>query len=119
MGAAVGTAVRYGLLGGVGVTVGGRGAPVGGTRARTLLAALLLRNGTPVAVDTLAESVWGDAVPADARQALQAIVYRLRRALDAAGAGASAAIASRPAGYVATVPDKQLDIALFEAHLAR
>ncbi|ANZ38037.1 hypothetical protein BBK82_20215 [Lentzea guizhouensis] len=74
---------------------------VGGPRPRTLLALLALRAGQIVPVDRLIDELYGDRPPADAANALQGQVSRLRRAL-----GVAELVEFHPAGYrLALAPD--------------
>ncbi|MBY8879914.1 AfsR/SARP family transcriptional regulator [Actinacidiphila acidipaludis] len=93
------------------VDVDGRWRPVGGSRQRVLLAALLLKANTPVSVDELAETVWDGAPPAGCAQTLRSHVMRLRRSLPAQDA---VVLGTRAPGYVLTVADGELDAPLFE-----
>ncbi|WP_460356289.1 BTAD domain-containing putative transcriptional regulator [Actinoallomurus acanthiterrae] len=63
------------------------GAPVeiGGVRVRMLLARLALAGGRAVTTEGLVDDLWGEAPPAGAASALQALVSRLRKALSEAG----------------------------------
>ncbi|MFF0453282.1 BTAD domain-containing putative transcriptional regulator [Nocardia africana] len=54
---------------------------VPGTRLRALLIALALEPGRAVPKATLVDWIWGEQPPADAANALQALVSRLRRVL--------------------------------------
>jgi predicted ATPase/DNA-binding SARP family transcriptional activator len=82
------------------------GEPVAlGRRARQLLLSLLTRRGTTVPADTLAELVWPDGPPTDRRNALQAQVSRLRRALGVA----AGCLTTEPTGYRLTVPAGSVD----------
>ncbi|MGW7579263.1 AfsR/SARP family transcriptional regulator [Streptomyces sp. NPDC054765] len=102
--------MRFRILGATEV-LDARGQPVspGGARVRALVAALALRGGRPVTVETLIDEVWAvDAPPQDAAGALQALVGRLRRAL---GKGA---VESLPGAYrLVTAPD-EVDLHRFE-----
>ena len=80
---------------------------VGGARLRTLLARLALDAGRPVSPETLIDGLWGGSPPADAANALQSLVSRLRRAL-----GDSARLTSGSGGYVLNV--ESVDAARFE-----
>ncbi|WP_415952184.1 hypothetical protein [Streptomyces sp. KLOTTS4A1] len=51
---------------------------IGGVRLRMLLARLALKGGRPVGADGLVDGLWGEHPPADAANALQALVSRLR-----------------------------------------
>ncbi|WP_149182045.1 BTAD domain-containing putative transcriptional regulator [Streptomyces sp. TRM49041] len=87
----------------------GTPVPVGGARLRALLTALALRPGRTVPVGLLVDEVWnGDAPPADAVAALQALVGRLRRAL---GPGA---VVSAPGGYRLDAAPDDVDAHRFE-----
>ena len=65
---------------------------IGGARLRMLLARLALDAGRAVPADALVDGLWGAAPPADAANALQSLVSRLRKALPVA-------IESGPGGY--------------------
>ncbi|MFF3617362.1 BTAD domain-containing putative transcriptional regulator [Streptomyces sp. NPDC002580] len=92
------------------------GAPieVGGVRLRTLLARLTLGEGRTVSVDSLVDGLWGEQPPADAANALQALVSRLRRALRG-----SAAVESSSGGYRLSVRPEDVDVHRFEDLTAR
>ncbi|MFF0075325.1 ATP-binding protein [Streptomyces sp. NPDC005494] len=86
--------------------------PVGGTRLRTLLAALALRAGRPAPVPALIDDVWAGEPPQDAPAALQALVGRLRRALG------KEAVTGTPGGYRLAAGPEDIDLYVFE-RLAR
>ncbi|MCP2271970.1 putative ATPase [Actinokineospora diospyrosa] len=98
--------------------VQGDGAVVGlgGTRLRMLLARLALDAGKVVSVAELVDSLWGDEPPADATNALQSLVSRLRRGLRD---GADGLIESHPAGYRLAVAAEQVDVHRFERLVAQ
>ena len=82
---------------------------VGGTRLRRLLSMLALNPGRQVLASDLIEGLWGDGTfPADAANALQALVSRLRRAVP------EAVIIARSAGYQLMIDPESTDIAQFE-----
>jgi predicted ATPase/DNA-binding SARP family transcriptional activator len=86
--------VRFGVLGPLAVwTADGTPVPVPEAKVRTLLAALLAREGEPVSADRLLLDLWGDTLPANPLGALQTKVSRLRRAI------APEPVESGPAGY--------------------
>jgi DNA-binding SARP family transcriptional activator len=78
-----------------------------------MLAMLLLRANRVVAVDDLAEALWGSALPPSARVTVQNYVKRLRDALGDAGGR----IVTQPPGYLIRVAAGELDVSLFEANL--
>ncbi|HEX2176762.1 MAG TPA: AfsR/SARP family transcriptional regulator [Nocardioidaceae bacterium] len=70
-----------GLLGPVTVWCAGETAPVPGRLDRLLLAHLTLAEGRSLSVDALIDALWGDDAPAQARNAVQVKISRLRRHL--------------------------------------
>jgi DNA-binding SARP family transcriptional activator len=89
----------------------GAGLPreVSGTRLRALLILLALRAGQVVPPSSLIDELWGERLPADAPNALQALVSRLRRAV-----GEPAAVVSGPAGYQLRAGRDDVDVFRFE-----
>src|SRR4051794_6517210 len=79
-----------------------------------LLARLALDAGSVVASATLIDGLWGETPPADATNALQALVSRLRRAL-----GGAAAVQAAGRGYRLDVPAADVDAHRFVALAAR
>jgi hypothetical protein len=94
----------------------GAGSPreVSGTRLRALLELLALRAGDVVPPSSLIDELWGERLPADALNALQALVSRLRRAI-----GEPSAVVSGPAGYQLKVDRDDIDVFRFERLTAR
>lgn len=82
---------------------------VGGVRLRMLLARLALEAGRPVSVDSLIDGLWGAQPPAEAANALQALVSRLRKALRGTGTVDSVA-----GGYRLSVRAEDVDGFRFE-----
>ena len=78
---------------------------VSGTRLRALLVLLALRAEQVVPAGLLIDELWGERLPADAGNALQALVSRLRRAV-----GEPAAVASSPAGYRLRINRDDIDV---------
>ncbi|MCX5333837.1 MULTISPECIES: BTAD domain-containing putative transcriptional regulator [unclassified Streptomyces] len=100
---------RVDLLGSVRVHGGDGSVDIGGARLRMLLARLALEAGRPVSVDSLVDGLWGEQPPADAANALQALVSRLRKALR--GTGTVDAVAG---GYRLSVQEEDVDTYRFE-----
>ncbi|MFD5828347.1 BTAD domain-containing putative transcriptional regulator [Lentzea sp. NPDC060358] len=93
----------------------GRGAlALGGTKIRTLLAALLLAPGQVIPVERLVDIIWDDDPPPTARALVQTYVSSLRRAI-----GDTGLIRTRVPGYLAQVPRDSIDRDRFEAFVAR
>ncbi|HEY3633228.1 MAG TPA: BTAD domain-containing putative transcriptional regulator, partial [Jatrophihabitantaceae bacterium] len=86
---------------------------VAGSRLRSLLIRLALDAGRPVSAAALVDAVWGDQPPAEAANALQSLVSRLRRTL-----GGAATVGQSPTGYRLAIEPEDVDAARFE-QLAR
>ncbi|MDT7785154.1 MAG: hypothetical protein QOF58_3573 [Pseudonocardiales bacterium] len=84
------------------------GTPVdiGGARVRMLLARLALDPGRPVATTTLIDDLWGEQPPADASNALQSLVSRLRKVCPD--------VTLEPGGYRLAIARDDVDIFRFE-----
>jgi predicted ATPase/DNA-binding SARP family transcriptional activator len=101
--------MRIGILGPLEVRdADGRSLPLGGARLRSLLIRLAIAGGHAVPVDRLAEDLWPDGAPADAANAVQALVSRLRAALG------RDIVEHGPTGYRLTVPSGEIDAWAFE-----
>ncbi|MGH3250480.1 MAG: BTAD domain-containing putative transcriptional regulator, partial [Trebonia sp.] len=87
--------------------------PVSSGRQRTVLAMLLLRANRVVAVNDLAEALWGSALPPSARVTVQNYVKRLRDVLGDVGCR----IVTQAPGYLIRVAADELDASLFEVNL--
>ncbi|HEX5289260.1 MAG TPA: BTAD domain-containing putative transcriptional regulator [Streptosporangiaceae bacterium] len=105
--------MRVGVLGPLEVRdEAGNLVPVGGARLRSLLIRLAVGDGRPVSVERLADDLWEDGGPADAANAIQALVSRLR------GAAGRNVVEYGPAGYRLAVPAGQVDARAFEQLVA-
>jgi predicted ATPase/DNA-binding SARP family transcriptional activator len=80
-----------------------------GAKLRALLAMLALHVGRPVAADQLVDALWGDDPSPAARNGLQGLVSKLRRAL-----GSASAVSTRGGGYALEVPREAVDSHRFE-----
>jgi predicted ATPase/DNA-binding winged helix-turn-helix (wHTH) protein len=108
-------AVRISVLGPLEVTdPAGRPVRVGGQRVRALLILLALDAGRVVPAHGLIDRLWGDERPADAANALQSLVSRLRVALRQAGVP-DGVLESSPTGYRLAVQPHAVDAIAFEA----
>ncbi|NUR70241.1 MAG: AfsR/SARP family transcriptional regulator [Hamadaea sp.] len=79
---------------------------LGGVRLRRVLIRLALDPARAVSAAALVDAVWADDVPANAGNALQALVSRLRRA--------GFPIEAAPGGYLLRVPPEAVDAVRFE-----
>lgn len=89
--------MRVELLGPLQVTVDGQLVAAGGPKLRAIVAMLALAGGRVVGVDDLLAGVWGEDLPATARNTLQYHVAVLRKTLT--GHGAEACLVTRDPGY--------------------
>jgi predicted ATPase/DNA-binding winged helix-turn-helix (wHTH) protein len=90
--------------------------PITGPRERALLAVLLIRPGEVVSADRLIDLLWGDDLPRNAPNALQAVVARVRRALGTRG---KEILVTRNPGYLLAVAPDQVDVLRFEHLISR
>ena len=107
--------VEFRILGPLEVRVDGRHVAVPGARQRALLCVLLLRPGEVVPLDRLIDDLFGETPPAEARNALQTYVTRLRQALGPA----ADVIVTRPPGYLVDLSRAAVDAARFADLLAK
>ncbi|WP_137991178.1 ATP-binding protein [Streptomyces vilmorinianum] len=100
---------HYRVLGtGLALRADGREAVLSGSRLRALLAALAAAGGRSVAAGQLIAQIWEDSPPGDGREALQALVGRLRRAL-----GREAVVFAQ-GGYRLAAGPEDVDLYVFE-----
>jgi DNA-binding SARP family transcriptional activator len=113
--------MEFRILGSVSLVHDGAVLAVRGSRQRTLLALLAIHAGAVVTKMQLFEELWGERVPGDADNALQALVTRFRRTLrNCYGAEfARDALVTRPAGYVLEVAPEMVDVHRFDSLTAR
>jgi DNA-binding SARP family transcriptional activator len=100
--------VEFRILGPLEVVEGGRQLRVSGARERALLAILLIHAGEVVSADRLIDELWGSDLPASPSNALQVVVSRVRKILEA-----SRALVTRWPGYVLDVDHEELDARRF------
>lgn len=105
--------VEFRVLGPLEVARDGQPVPLGGSGARALLAALLLRANEPVASDRLIEELWGRRRQAPAANTLQVYVSRLRKLLG------PDAVETVPGGYLLHVAPAHFDLHQFSELLGR
>jgi predicted ATPase/DNA-binding SARP family transcriptional activator len=111
--------MRIGILGPLEVR-GTDGTPIaiGGGGPRSLLVRLALARGRVVGTAALCADLWPDEQPGEPTAALQSLVARLRRALDADTATGRKAIGSEPTGYRLDLSPDAVDLWEFERLLA-
>ncbi len=82
---------------------------VTGAKLRALLVVLALQCGRAVPADQLVDALWGPESSSAARNGLQGLVSKLRRAL-----GSASLVATRGGGYALEVPQEAVDLHRFE-----
>ncbi|MFJ3925251.1 AfsR/SARP family transcriptional regulator [Streptomyces sp. NPDC090022] len=131
-------AIGFGVLGEVRADRDGAAVDLGPARQRSVLAALLVDLGHPVAVDALIDRVWGARTPQRVRPTLYSYVSRLRQVLavdtapppagtgpdtdadsDSDSDGAPAVLERRPGGYVLLAGPDAVDVHRFRRLVAR
>src|SRR5215468_10002321 len=108
--------MEFRLLGPFEVVRDGTPAGIGAARQRTVLATLLLASNRTVAVSRLIEALWDEDPPRTAKSQVHICVSALRRQLS--DAGGTSPIATRPSGYLISVPDDAVDVRRFEILVA-
>ncbi len=112
--------MRFGVLGPLEVlTVDGTPVTIPERKVRTLLAALLVSPGRPVAAHRLIDDLWGDLPPGRPDRALQAKVSQLRRALEEAEPGGRELVVTRAPGYALDAGADGVDTGRFAALVVR
>ncbi|MER5220766.1 AfsR/SARP family transcriptional regulator [Streptomyces flaveus] len=114
--------VEFRLLGSVTLLADGRPVDLGPAKQRTVLAALLVDAGRPVAAETLIDRVWDDTPPSKAREVLYAHIARIRRALATVGGegrgrgqGEAPEVLRDSGGYVLRTDPNSVDLHRFRA----
>jgi predicted ATPase/DNA-binding SARP family transcriptional activator len=109
--------MEFRILGPLELVVEGKVRPLRAGGEGAVLELLLLNAGRVVAAGTLVDALWGEGLPANAANALQGRISRLRKALGDAGLPAALVTTRRP-GYVAEIDPEQVDAHRF-ARLVR
>lgn len=103
--------MEFSVLGPLRVRRGAVQERTGQPRQCAVLAALLLRAGSPVSVATLVDDVWGDQAPPSAVGSVRTYVYRLRRMLSAEGEDR---IRLSDGGYSLQIEPEAVDVVRFK-----
>jgi DNA-binding SARP family transcriptional activator/WD40 repeat protein/class 3 adenylate cyclase len=109
--------LAFRVLGPLEVLDGDRRVAIGGPKERLVLALLLARVNSPVSVDALIETVWGDHPPRTAERTVHTYVARLRRTLEPGRPPGqpSSMLVTVGRGYTLRLDAGQFDAARFEA----
>jgi DNA-binding SARP family transcriptional activator len=81
-------------------------------KPRQVIALLTLRRNSVVRTSELIDELWEDSPPVSAMTTLQTYIYKLRKTFQKCGAGEI--LHTRPAGYMLTIPDENVDLYWFE-----
>lgn len=107
--------VQFAILGPLQVTsAAGDDIPIAGGRLRALATRLAADSGREVAATDLVDALWPDDPPANAANALQSLVSRLRRAL-----GDASLVRQSHSGYLLAAARGDIDVFRFEDLAAR
>src|SRR5215471_4723929 len=108
--------MEFRLLGPLEVAENGRLVSLGGSRARALLALLLLHRNQVLAVDRIVDELWAERPPKTGGQAVRVYVSHLRKALEPGDSdGPPRVLVTRRNGYLLRVDPDQVDVDRFEA----
>ncbi|MEU2929592.1 AfsR/SARP family transcriptional regulator [Streptomyces sp. NPDC007251] len=106
--------LKFSILGALQIRTVSGPAEISGDLQRVLVQTLLVSESRPVSGESLVEEMWGEAVPDNQANALQAHVSRLRRKLRALEPDRLASrVTIHPSGYRLVVSDGELDAAEF------
>lgn len=97
--------LRYGVLGPLEIRRDGDPLRLTGPKLRVVLASLLVRAGSPVPLDELADRLWGERRVRNEKQAIQTYVMRLRDRLG------QETVTTSPHGYAVAAGPGTLDLA--------
>ncbi|MEV8536214.1 AfsR/SARP family transcriptional regulator [Streptomyces sp. NPDC051211] len=100
--------MEYGILGPVEVRDGGADIPLDGPKQRTVLAALLIAEGSFLPDTELSRFLWGERPPRTLNAQIYTYVSRIRRTL-----GPRAVINRGPHGYLMEIGAASFDLAEF------
>lgn len=107
------SALRFGLLGPLQMTVNGTDQPLGAAKQRAVLATLLINRNRAVPIEALIYAAWQERPPPEARASLHAHISRLRRLVAGADVDPAAILVSVSPGYRLNVPDETCDLGRF------
>lgn len=106
--------MRFSILGAIEVRQHSHVVRLSGTMQQTLLAALLVSDGTLLTVDALMEELWGTTPPNKVENALHAQISRLRRSLARLEPNRTASrIITSASGYQIDIDRSELDAWIF------
>ncbi len=106
--------LSFSILGALQIRTASGPAEISGDLQRTLIQTLLVNEGQSISGESLVDEMWGDSVPDNQANALQAHISRLRRKLKSLEPGLQMSrVTIHPSGYRLTVHDGELDATEF------
>lgn len=113
--------IRVAVLGTAEVVVDGELREISAAKHRALLSVLALHVGQRVSVDTIVDTLWGDAAPPGASSTLQGYVADLRRLLEPRRGPREPGrvLVTVSSGYALRLPSEDLDLTRFEDCIRR
>jgi DNA-binding SARP family transcriptional activator/basic membrane lipoprotein Med (substrate-binding protein (PBP1-ABC) superfamily) len=104
------------LLGPLEVAEDGHLLSLGGSRARALLALLLLHRNEVLPLDRIVDELWPERPPKTAEQVVRVYVSQLRKALEAERSdGSPQVLITRGSGYLLRVGPEEVDLDRFDS----
>ncbi|GGK75234.1 AfsR/SARP family transcriptional regulator [Mangrovihabitans endophyticus] len=115
------SALRFEMLGPLRAARDATPLSLGPSQHRVVLGVLLLHPERPVSRPLLIDAVWGDETPTCAVNLIQRYVSALRRVLEPGHTprSASGRLVWTDAGYVLSMAESSLDLAVFDAEVSR
>ena len=108
--------MEFRLLGPLEVVAEGRRVSLGGSRARALLALLLLHRNEVVPLDRIVDELWDERPPKTAEQVVRVYVSQLRKALEPTRSnGHPQLLVTRDSGYLVVTDSEHVDVDRFDA----
>ncbi|GDY62098.1 hypothetical protein SAV14893_014910 [Streptomyces avermitilis] len=106
--------LSFSILGALQIRTALGPAEISGDLQRTLIQTLLVNEGQSISGESLVEEMWGEAVPDNQANALQAHISRLRRKLRSLEPDRTTSrVTIHPSGYRLTINESELDAAEF------
>jgi DNA-binding SARP family transcriptional activator len=108
--------MNFRLLGPLEADLDGRTLSLGGSRARALLALLLLHRNEVLALDRIIDELWPGQPPKTAEQVVRVYVSQLRKSLEPGRSENSPQVlVTRGSGYLLSVGPEELDLDRFDS----
>ncbi|MGH4015642.1 MAG: AfsR/SARP family transcriptional regulator [Pseudonocardiaceae bacterium] len=112
--------MQFNLMGPLEVKGDGRTLTPTAAKPRQVLALLAINAGAMVSTEQLIDELWPEGPPTSAKTTVQTYVYHLRKILSRSkeSSRGNDVLSTRPAGYVLTVPQDNIDVVRFQHLMA-